>query len=489
MGFELLREQFAESDFASFTARLTDSLAALRLLLARPGFGEGPVSLGAELELNLIDERGRACLVNRRALESANDPRLTLEADQFNLEINSRPVSSRGEPFKAIGEDIEEALACARAGAAEHGARVVTIGILPTLRPDDLVLTDGIRYRALSAGLRRGRRGPFRIAIAGEDTLTFETDDVALEGANTSFQVHLRVLPAAFARTYNAAPLATAAALSVSVNSPTFLGKRLWDETRVALFRQAVDDRAEAGDDDWRAARVSFGHGWVREGAAELFAETVAMHAPLLPIVGEEDPLACVRAGGVAKLDELRLHSGTVWRWNRPVFDAASGGHLRVEMRALPAGPTTLDMMANAAFLCGLTVGLASECDELVHRIAFGQARRNFYQAARHGMDAELLWPTSDAPSPRPATIRALVPRLLPIARRGLAELGVASTEIAHLLDVIDARTSRGITGASWQRSMLRRTGASPEACVQMLERYAELSASGRPVHEWPEDA
>jgi hypothetical protein len=179
-----------------------------------------------------------------------------------------------------------------------------------------------------------------------------------------------------------------------------------------------------------------------------------------------------------------------VWRWNRPVYDRAEGGHLRIELRALPAGPTVIDMVASAAFLCGLAVGLAPVSDTLIHRIAFGQARRNFYQAARHGIDAELLWPSAEAPSPRPTTIDALLPHLLPIARQGLAEIGVAEAEIERLLGIVAARVDRRITGASWQRAMLRRIGViSPECCVRMLARYATLSAEGRPLHEWPEEA
>jgi gamma-glutamyl:cysteine ligase YbdK (ATP-grasp superfamily) len=489
MGLQIRREVFDDRDYSEFSARLTESLTALRSLLARPGFAEGPASLGVELELNLVDERGRPRPVNRLALESSNDPRLTLEIDRFNLEINSRPVPAQGEPFAALGRDLEGALAAAGRGAAKHGARIVTIGILPTLRAEDLVLTDAARYRALSAGIRRMRHAPFRVHIEGVDQLDVEADDLTLEGANTSLQLHLRVPPAAFARTYNAAQIATAAALAVSANSPTFLGRQLWDETRIALFRQAADDRAALTDDDWRAARVSFGHGWVREGIAELFEETVAMHVPLLPFVSAEAPLACLSAGGVPRLDELALHNGTVWRWNRPVYDCAGGGNLRIEFRALPAGPTVLDMMASAAFLCGLTVGLAPDCNTLVHRIAFGQARRNFYRAARHGMEAELLWPSAEAPSPRPTTIFALFPRLLPVAQRGLAEIGVADAEIKRLLDVVAARVERRITGATWQRSMLRRLGGiCPESCERMLRRYAELSAEGRPLYEWPED-
>src|SRR6185295_670300 len=156
---------------------------------------------------------------------------------------------------------------------------------------------------------------------------------------------------------------------------------RLWEETRVALFRQATDDRRDPSV-EWRPARVSFGHGWVRHGALELFAESVLQHAPLLPIASDEDARARVRAGDVPELVELRLHQGTIWRWNRAVYDPTAGGHLRIELRALPAGPSLPDMLANAAFLLGLTLALAPDAERLVTALTFGQARLNFYAAA-----------------------------------------------------------------------------------------------------------
>jgi hypothetical protein len=349
-------------------------------------------------------------------------------------------------------------------------------------------LTRSARYRALSNGIRRLRQAPFEIAIDGPEPLVATCDDVTFEGANTSWQVHLKVPPAAFARTYNAAQIATAPVLAVAGNSPTFLGHRLWDETRVALYRQSVDDRVAADSDDWRPARVSFGHGWVREGAAELFAESVVMHAPLVAAVADEDPLAVVKAGGVPRLDELRLHQGTTWRWNRAVYDATAGGHLRIELRALPAGPTLVDMLANTAFLLGLTLALARGVPELLTRLTFGQARRNFYAAARSGIDAELLWPSDGVPSPRVEAVGALVPRLLRLAREALVEAGVEAGEVDPLLEVVSARTASGQTGARWQAATLARLEGRRgrwEALRGMLARYQEMAAVGEPVHRW----
>jgi gamma-glutamyl:cysteine ligase YbdK (ATP-grasp superfamily) len=493
VGLDLDRYEFTDAEFARFGERLGRNLTALDRLLARPGFGIGPASIGAELELNLIDANARPLPINAAVLASAVAPGLQLECDRFNIEIATSPQPLAGRPFTALGREIEAVLAAVRAEAARHGARLAAIGILPTLREADLTseaLTSSNRYRALSAGLRRLRQTPFEVAISGEDELHFTCDDVTLEGATTSWQVHLRVAPQDFARTYNAAQIATAPVLAAAANSPTFLGRLLWEETRIALFRQAVDDRPDVAPDDWRPSRVSFGHGWVRESAIELFDESVSLHAPLVASVGEEDPVAVVAAGGIPVLRELRLHHGTLWRWNRAVYDPGAGGHLRIEMRALPAGPTVVDMLANAAFLLGLTHALAADAGRMVTALTFGQARRNFYAAARHGLDAEILWP-SDPPSPRLVPAREIVPSLLRLAREGLLAGGVAVDEAQALLDIVAARVASGQTGAVWQRRMIARFTAGEErerALAAMLERYLALADTGAPVHAWPVD-
>ncbi len=388
---------------------MTECLEALRQVLARPGFGVGPRTIGAELELFLVDAAGFPLPVNRQVLGQTMDPRMTVELDRFNLEVNLRPAPLAGRPFTAMRAEFESALTEVRRAAATLGARVAVTGILPTLREVDLgsgAMTGLPRYRALSAAIRRRRQEPFHVVIGGEDPLTLEWDDVTLEGANTSLQYHLRVDPADFARMYNAAQLATAPVLAVSGNSPFLLGRRLWDETRVALFRQAVDDRGEAPSEAPRHGRVTFGHGWARQGPLELFAESVALHAPLLPVLGPESPLERVASGGLPRLDELRLHQGTVWSWNRAIYDPSAGGHVRIELRALPAGPTVVDMLANGALLLGLTLGLSDEVESLLPGLPFTCARGNFLRAAKEGLDAVLLWPERRAPSPRPVPVR-----------------------------------------------------------------------------------
>jgi Glutamate-cysteine ligase family 2(GCS2) len=492
MGLAIDREQFDPVDYRRFEERLDECLLAMGRLLERPGFGTGPTTLGAELELFLVDSQGRALPLNQVVRAEAADPRVVLEIDRFNLELNLTPAPLQGRPFAAFASELDQALSIVRRAAAWHGGRIVMVGILPTLRAEDLELaaiSDAVRYRALNNGIRRLRQEPFQVRIDGADPLELAADDVGLEGANTSFQIHLRVEPLAFAAHFNAAQLATGPVLAVAGNSPTFLGHRLWEETRVALFKQAVDDRDTVGRSSRRLSRVAFGTGWTRTGALELLEESVRLHEPVLPVLGPEHPLDRLDENGVPGLDELRLHQGTVWRWNRAIYDPAGGGHLRVEMRALPAGPTVVDMLANAAFLVGLTLALAPDADAFIRRVAFQQAHHNFYRAGQLGLRAELAWPLGPGGQVRAVPAAELIHRLLPVARQGLEDAGVATQEVDRLLAVIEARAACGQTGAVWQRRALAalepRLGRE-RGLAAMLERYLEHQRTGDPVHTWP---
>ena len=493
MGIEIDRERFDDADYIRFTQRLEQCLRALEQLLERPGFGEGPRTIGAELELFLIDGHGRPLAKNQAILEDAGDPRLTLELDRFNLEVNPSPSSLAGRPFTGLGRELEGAVESVRATAAAHHGRVAMVGILPTLREQDLhrgAITDAPRYRALDWSLRRVKAEPFEIEIQGRDPepLRVVRDNIVMEGANTSFQVHLRVDPADYVGSFNAAQLATAPVLAAAGNSPLFLGRVLWEETRIALFEQAADDR-DAPARERLVSRVAFGTDWLRTSILDLFEESVRHHEPLLPICGDQDPLAALEDGGVPRLDELRLHQGTVWRWNRAIYDSGYGGHLRIEMRPLPAGPTVVDMLANAAFLLGLTLALAPDADTWSRQLLFARAHANFYDAARLGLETELEWPAGDGGSERVGAAE-LVRRLLPEARRGLVEAGVDPGEADRLLGVLGDRVDAGQTGAVWQRRTLaaleEKQADRDEALVELLERYLELQASGKPVHTWP---
>jgi hypothetical protein len=490
VGTDIDKEDFGERDYARFAERLEECLSALGQLLKRPGFGTGPATVGAELELFLVDSAARPLPHNEAIRAAVADPRVTLELNRFNLELNASPVLLAGRPFTGLGGELNVLLDHVAGAATDHAGRVAVIGILPTLRRADLgpgMITDLPRYRALNSGLRRFREDPFHIQIAGDDPLELPSADVTLEAANTSFQVHLRVNPADFTRTYNAVQLATAPVLAVAGNSPTFLGHRLWEETRVALFKQSVDDRPNRGPRR-RPARTTLGTGWLRGGALELFAESVRLHQPLLPVLGEQSTL--VGAGGQAPpLDELRLQQSTVWRWNRAIYDPAAGGHLRIEMRTLPAGPTVIDMMANAAFLIGLSLWLAGQDHQWTYAVPFERADHGFHRAAQQGLSARLAWPAGHRDQTRTVPAAKLIPELVPAARQGLLQAGVATEEADGLLAVISARAATGQTGAAWQRATLtaaERRHNREHALAIMLDRYLQYAQSGLPVHTWP---
>ncbi|MEW6490676.1 MAG: glutamate--cysteine ligase, partial [Thermodesulfobacteriota bacterium] len=485
MGRDIGRDRFTGADFDAFSARLRGCLGALEELLRSPDFGEGAATIGAELELFLVDPAGRPLLANQKVLHEALDPRLTYELDRFEIECNLSPVSLAGRPFEALGREIREVLTSVARAARAHRGRAASVGILPTFLRGDFgsrAMTPVARYRAISSALRERRREPFAIRIDGPEPLETSADDVALEGANASFQVHLRAPPPRFAATYDAAQLAAAPALAVAGNSPTFLGHRLWHETRIALVKQATDDRPSAGRRDAPPARVSFGRQWAGATGAGLFGFLVDRYAPVLPVLSDEDPRAALEAGRVPGLAELRLHVGTVWLWNRPVYDPAGGGHLRVEMRALPSGPTPVDMLANAAFLLGLTLGIAPQAQAWTGGFPFADASRNFYRAAQDGLEARLLWPRAPGGPLASVPAREVALGCLPLARRGLRAAGVEAGDADPLLAVLEARIETGQTGAIWQQHTLAalepRLGRQG-ALAEMFQHYLRLADAG----------
>lgn len=491
MGIEIDTTSFAEDDYRVFASRLEENLDALGQLLADPAFGRGVGSLGAELEMYIVDARGRPLYANQEILADAHDPSLTLELNRYNLEYNLSPYALDAAPFASTEREVLEKLERIRAVAANHGGRIVPIGILPTLRETDFgphCITDRKRYHALVQQLIKRRGDRFRIDINGEDPLKLDMADITLEGANTSFQVHYRVEPAAYADTFNAIQLMTPLAVAIGANSPTLFGHRLWHETRIPLFKQSIDTR-HADRYSWNEpARVNFGQGWVRRGAQELFREVVSIYPPLLPICAPRSPAQELDSGDVPSLSELRLHQSTVWLWNRPIYDDADGGHLRIEMRALPAGPTAVDMVANSAFLIGLAEGIRPRINELLPGLPFSKAEYNFYRAAQHGLDAKLLWPDARQSGYREQAVTQIIDDLLPVAREGLDTIGISTAESERYLGVIRQRLQRRQTGAVWQRKMLaalKQDMPQEEALRELLEIFIGHSEANLPVAEW----
>jgi gamma-glutamyl:cysteine ligase YbdK (ATP-grasp superfamily) len=455
MGIEITQTSFSVEQEQQFNSKLNQNLSSLQSLLAQPGFGVGPASLGAELEIYIVDEDGFPLPINEKLLKLADDPQLTLELNRYNLEYNLSPYNINELAFFRTEREIIDKLHALSCIACLEGGRVVPIGILPTLRRSDFgpqSMTPRKRYAALVEQLIRRRGSEFSIDINGDQPLQMSMSDITLEGANTSFQVHYRVLPENFADTFNAIQLVTPLVLAIAGNSPTLFGHSLWQETRIPLFKQSIDTRQLHRYNWHEPARVNYGHGWVRDDALELFAESVRLYPSLLPVCsGVNDQEAAA-----PRLAELRLHQSTVWLWNRPVYDDVAGGQLRIEMRALPAGPTAVDMVANAAFAIGLAEGLRPQINELLPALPFSIAEYNFYRAAQHGMQAELVWPDPRQRQLAPRPVLEIIEALMDVAAEGLAGIGVSEAEVTYYLDIIRARLASRQTGATWQLDRLQ---------------------------------
>jgi gamma-glutamyl:cysteine ligase YbdK (ATP-grasp superfamily) len=485
MGEQVYKAQFSDAERTEFSVRLENQLQQLRAQLQSAAFSVDRPSIGAELEIYLVDDDYLPAAVNEELLRLSGHPSLTPELNQYNLEFNLTPVDAAGSPFAALEKELRGFLEDLQGLARGINANIIPIGILPTLQQAHLnqaYMTDRARYHALNRGLCGERGRGFNININGKDPLSLRGEGVTVEGANTSFQVHLRVPADRFARMFNAAQLTTPLVLALAANSPLIAGHRLWQESRIALFKQSIDYR-DRDHPDWRQpARVSFGHGWVRNGAWELFAENVALYPPLIPALYEPDK------SNPPILPELKLHHGTIWPWNRAVYDTADGGHLRIEFRSLPAGPTIVDMLANAALAIGWSVSLLDSVDQYIARLPFKFAEYNFYRAGQHGLDARLIWPRKNTGGLEERPVTELIEEFMPRAREGLLMLGIETVDIDPLLAIAEQRLVTRRTGAAWQLSQFERYREhSPveEACQRMLADYVTHVMAGEPVANW----
>ena len=487
MGRDVEEKEYTKEDYDRFNRRIHNQVDILKEVIERPDFGRGPRTIGAELEIYLIDKHSEVSPVNIELLDIMQDPQFQTELNQYNLEANFSPVIAEGKPFNALTREMLHKFHSLSAAADQLDTRPIAIGILPTLNQENLTqkyMTNIGRYRLLARELLKLRGRPFHIQIEGkEDRIDFTTPEVCVEGANTSLQVHLMTPPDQFANAYNAAQITLPMALGCATNSGVLFGNCLWDETRVVLFKQSIDNR-DKGSTMWRQpSRVTFGHGWIRKSAWEIFSESVNLFEPIFPEIYEEDPNC-----EVPELAELALHMGSLWHWNRAIYSNVGKGHLRIEYRALPAGPTALDMSANAAFSIGMTLGLEDKVDEYMARIPFRFAEYNFYQAAKFGLDATILWPQKYQNKPVEVPLKNIIDEMLKVADDGLAKIKVDRSERDKYLNIIQRRLSTNITGARWTKKTLKnlsKTMPTDKACAEMLNRYFHNQTCGQPVSEW----
>jgi len=471
-----------------FMRAILADLRALERMLAEGRFETGIRRIGAEQEMFLVDPSFNPAPGALKLLDKLGDPHFTTELGLFNLELNLDPQPFSGEGLGNMERQVVELMEKARRAAGELDLAPVLAGILPTIRKSDLGLENMVpsqRYMALNRVMNKMRGGAFEFSIKGIDELRVKHDSVMVEACNCSFQVHLQVDPAEFGRMYNLAQAIAGPLLSTCTNSPLLFGRRLWAETRIALFQQAVDTRSAKEHLRESSARVTFGNHWVKQSVLEIYKEDVARFRTLVGTDLDEDPMEKLDRGEIPTLKALRLHNGTIYRWNRACYGVLDGkAHLRIENRVMPAGPSVVDEIANAALWLGLMVEADRSIEDVTARLDFDHAQANFYAAAREGLGAHFTWLDGEEIT----AYRLVLDKLLPMAEAGLRAQGIAEEDSKKYLGVIDARVRTGRNGTRWALSSLagmKDKGKPTERLSALVAATLNRQATGRPVAEW----
>jgi len=488
MGTQEIQAKWSDEQQRAFMRRLLNDLRALDRMINEGRFEEGVRKIGAEQELVLVDRAWEPASVAVEVLARINDDRVTTELAKYNLEINLDPLDLTGKCLSTLEKNLKAGVGLVRDAAIRSGAQPLMTGILPTLELSDLChenITPRDRYYALEESITAFRGGSFELRIHGADDLTVDHDSIMLESLNTSYQIHYQTSPSEFAQLHNIAQLITAPVLAASVNSPILFGKRLWRETRIAIFQQTVDTRGKSPDERDLLYRVRFGEDWIDDSVLEMFRSDIARFRLLFIDDSNEDPFEMLDRGETPSLQSLQTHNSTIYRWNRACYGAGEIPHLRIENRVLPSGPSIVDEVANSALWFGLMAAGPEVFGDVRGKLDFDEVRSNFGASAREGLESHLEWLDGKTYP----TAELLEKELIPAARHGLKSLDVDAGDVDRYLDIIEERVKTRQTGARW----LLQSAAGMKGQCTRAERLATLTAemavcqrSGAPVHEWP---
>jgi CBS domain-containing protein/gamma-glutamylcysteine synthetase len=494
MGFQKVNTVDSKNEMQQFVRCLLDDVKAFEYMLEHDWFESNITRIGAEQEMCLVDNKTlKPATINMQVMEQMTEyPWCVTELAKFNLETNLSPREFVGTCLSDMEAENREYLAKIQHVLDSFDASIILCGILPTLRKHDLEmhnLTPKDRYFALMAAIQKHLLGTsFELRVEGIDELLVKHDSPLLEACNTSFQVHLQVSPKEFVKMYNISQVLAAPMIAISANSPLVFGRRLWHETRIALFQQSLDTRTTHDHMRERLPRVNFGSGWLEGDITQIYKEDISRFRVLLAGAIEEDSLQMVLDGKVPKLRALQIHNSTVYRWNRPCYGISPNGkpHLRIENRVMPAGPSVVDATANAAFWLGSMIGMSLHQEDITKNISFVDARDNFLKSAKFGVDSTFTW-FKDKKMP---VTELILKELLPLAKEGLKHRKVKSSDITKYMDIIEARAREHKTGARWAlRSFTALKGqvTNDEAIACVTAAIIKNQKENKPVHTWKE--
>ncbi len=481
-----------EKQMQRFVRALLDDVQALEYMLDNNWFESGITRIGAEQEMCMVENPTlKPASIAIKALNKMKEyPWVETELARFNLETNLKPRVLKGKCFRQMESENRRNLKKIREKVNELGADIILTGILPTLRKFDLEmhnLTPKKRYFALMESINQQLIGSsYELRLTGIDELLVKHNSPLLEACNTSFQVHLQISPNEFVKMYNIAQVLAAPVMAVAANSPIVFGRRLWHESRIAMFQQSVDTRTTHDHMRERSPRVNFGNGWLKNSIMEIYREDIARFRVLISGDVAEDSIDLISKGKVPKLRSLQVHNSTVYRWNRPCYGISSNGkpHLRIENRVLPAGPTITDEMANAVFWIGLMIGMADKYNDITKLMSFVDARDNFVKAARYGIDTQLTW----FKDKKTTVCDLILKELLPIAKKGLKKHGIDKDDIKKYMSIIEQRAKLHMNGARWQLrayTKLKEETNPDEALSCLTAAIINNQQKDIPVHKW----
>jgi CBS domain-containing protein len=481
-----------DNQMQSFIKHLLQDVKALEYMLENDWFETDTIRIGAEQEMCLIQNKNyKPASINMEVLAKMPEHDWCVtELAKFNLEANMQPKVFSGDSLSLMEAEINGYLKIIQGHLNGFDAQYILTGILPTLRKFDLELhnlTPKDRYFALVEAIKSNlQKKSIEFKLDGIDELLITHDSALLEACNTSFQVHLQVTPQNFATMYNISQTLAAPIIAMAANSPIVFGKRLWHESRIALFQQALDTRASAEHMRERSPRVSFGKSWLKSSIMEIYKEDISRFRPLLGMEIDEDSLATLATGKTPKLQALQVHNSTVYRWNRPCYGISPNGkpHLRIENRVLPAGPTVIDEMANAAFWLGAMVGLEDEYKDISKLLSYDDIRDNFDKSAKFGIDTKFNWIKDQKISATDLVKK----ELLPLAKAGLKKQGIDQNDIDRYMDIIEGRADKHMNGARWMLrtfTKLKAETTTDEALTVMTAVMVKNQSESKPVHTW----
>lgn len=486
MGDMNVKKLKKKKDRANYVHHLLNDIKALDLMLQKGMIETEPIRIGAEQEFCLVKPNFSPSNNALEILQDINDDHFTTEIGNYNLEANLDPIELKGDCFSTLHKQLKKLIKKAKDVAEKKNTKIVLAGILPSIGLDNIgesEMTPLKRYTVLNEAIKDSRKQDFNIHIQGVDELNLLFDSVMLEGCNTSFQMHLQVNPNEFIDTYNWAQAIAGPVLSACTNSPLLFGKELWSETRIALFTQSIDTRANSFLLNENQSRVSFGKNWYTGSVTDIFKDNISRFRSFLTSAYIKDSVDLIENNKTPRLLALQLHNGTVYPWNRVCYGVGNNiPHLRIENRYIPSGPTIVDEIANMVFWVGVMMGKPKKYNNIHKQWDFRDVKTNFFNAARYGMAAQIYWNGKYV-----SCLDLILDELLPMAYKGLYRFGVSPKDAEYYLAIIKNRV-RGLNGSEWTIRSYRHLLKSHkrfEAMQILTSKLYEKQEHDYPVSTW----